>query len=96
MMAQMMETYGVMGVPGLGIIGLLIVGAIAGWLAEKITGSNHGLLMNVGVGIVGAIVGTAIANFLGISVYGWLMHIIAATAGAVLVLFVWRKVRSPA
>jgi uncharacterized membrane protein YeaQ/YmgE (transglycosylase-associated protein family) len=33
------------------------VGLIAGWLAERITGRNHGLLTNLIVGIIGAFVG---------------------------------------
>ena len=29
---------------GLGIIGWLVIGIVAGWLAEKVMGRNHGLL----------------------------------------------------
>jgi uncharacterized membrane protein YeaQ/YmgE (transglycosylase-associated protein family) len=39
------------------ILAWIVVGLIAGWLAERITGRNHGLLTNLVVGIVGAFVG---------------------------------------
>ena len=44
--------------PGLGIILWIIVGASAGWLASRITGTDgqHGALANVFIGIFGALV----------------------------------------
>ena len=35
----------------------LVVGLIAGWLAERITGRDHGLLTNLIVGVAGAFIG---------------------------------------
>lgn len=71
------------------IIGWIIVGLIAGWLAERITGRNHSLAMNLLVGIVGAMVG----GFLFGSILGFdfprglnIASILVATAGAVLTL----------
>ena len=46
----------------MGIIGWIIIGIIAGWLAEKIMKRNHGLLTNLVVGVVGAIIGGFIAS----------------------------------
>ena len=39
------------------ILACIVVGILAGWLAERITGRNHGLLTNLIVGIVGAFIG---------------------------------------
>ena len=39
----------------MGIIAWIIIGIIAGWLAEQIMGRNHGLLTNLIVGVVGAL-----------------------------------------
>ena len=41
------------------LLGWIIVGAIAGWLASKITGrdAQQGWLMNIIVGIIGAFLG---------------------------------------
>jgi uncharacterized membrane protein YeaQ/YmgE (transglycosylase-associated protein family) len=81
-----------------GLLSWIIVGLIAGWLAERITGSNHGLLTNIGVGIVGAILG----GFLFQSVLGFsyargvsLGSIVVATVGAVLFLYLlgWARGR---
>lgn len=78
----------------MGIIGSIIVGLIAGWLAEKATSSNHGLLTNLIVGVIGAFIGGRLAAFAGISIGpGWIAQIVVATAGAVLLLFVWRAIR---
>ena len=41
---------------GFGFIAWIIIGIVAGWLAEKIMGRNHGLLTNLIVGIVGALI----------------------------------------
>lgn len=43
----------------MGIIGWLIFGAIVGWLASKIMGTDaqQGILLNIVVGIVGALLG---------------------------------------
>jgi uncharacterized membrane protein YeaQ/YmgE (transglycosylase-associated protein family) len=43
----------------MGIIGWLIFGAIIGWLASKIMGTDaqQGALLNIIVGIVGALIG---------------------------------------
>ena len=35
-------TYGALGQPGVGFFMAIIIGALAGWLAEKLTRSDHG------------------------------------------------------
>ena len=74
---------------GLGLIGWLVIGIVAGWLAEKVMGRNHGLLTNLIVGVVGALLGGFIANnFLGMGVGGFnIMTLLVAFGGAVLLLF---------
>lgn len=48
------------------LLGWIIVGGLAGWLASIITGRNQqqGCIMNVVVGIVGAFVGGFLYNLL--------------------------------
>ena len=74
---------------GLGIIGWIVIGIIAGWLAEKVMGRSHGLVTNLIVGVVGALLGGFIAGqFLGMDVGGFnLMTLLVAFAGACLLLF---------
>jgi uncharacterized membrane protein YeaQ/YmgE (transglycosylase-associated protein family) len=71
------------------ILAWIVVGLIAGWLAERITGRNHGLLTNLIVGIIGAFVG----GFLFSSLLGFryeeglnLPSLVVATVGAVVLL----------
>lgn len=69
------------------IIFWIIVGILAGWLAEQIMGRNHGLLTNLLVGIAGALIGGFIADALDFSWGGWIGSTIVATLGACLLLF---------
>jgi uncharacterized membrane protein YeaQ/YmgE (transglycosylase-associated protein family) len=83
---------------GMGIESLLlmlIIGALAGWLAGKIVeGYGFGLLGNIVVGIVGAFVAGLILPRLGfIPGGGVLPAIIHATIGAVILLFLIRLVK---
>jgi uncharacterized membrane protein YeaQ/YmgE (transglycosylase-associated protein family) len=72
------------------LIILIIIGAIAGWLAGVIVkGVGFGLVGNIVVGIVGAFIGTWVLGALGISIGGGtLASIINATIGAVILLFI--------
>ena len=75
----------------MGFISWIVVGAIAGFLANMFMGSRSGLLMMIFLGIVGALVGGFIATSVlkmgsvdGINVES----IIIATLGAILVILV--------
>jgi uncharacterized membrane protein YeaQ/YmgE (transglycosylase-associated protein family) len=74
---------------GFGFIAWIIIGIIAGWLAEKIMKRDHGLLTTLIVGVVGALIGGFLAgNLLGVDADGnWIVGIIVATIGAVVLLF---------
>ena len=39
---------------GVGLIGALVIGVLAGWIAEKVMSRNHGLLTNLIVGVIGS------------------------------------------
>ncbi len=71
------------------ILGILVVGAVAGWLAGLLMkGRGYGLLGNIGVGVVGAVVGGYLFGWLGISIGpGLLGAIIRALVGALVLLF---------
>ena len=68
---------------GFGFIAWIIIGIVAGWLAEKIMKRDHGLLTNLIVGVVGALIGGFLANnLLGVDAAGnWIVGIIVATTG---------------
>ncbi|WP_332772985.1 GlsB/YeaQ/YmgE family stress response membrane protein [Phenylobacterium sp.] len=72
---------------GVGIIGWIVIGILAGWVAEKVMKRNHGLLTNLAVGVVGALLGGFVAGMLGISFGGWIGSFVVATLGAIILLF---------
>jgi len=75
---------------GVGFLGMLIIGIVAGWIAEKVTASDHGLLTNLLVGIAGSFVGGWLAQLMNFQFEGWLGTLLVAAVGAVLVLWLWR------
>ena len=81
--------------PGVGFIGMLIIGIVAGYIAEKATASDHGLLTNLLVGIAGSFVGGNLATLLNVEFYGWVGNLIVASIGAILILWIWRAIRGP-
>jgi uncharacterized membrane protein YeaQ/YmgE (transglycosylase-associated protein family) len=86
-------TYGALGQPGVGFFMALIIGALAGWLAEKLTRSDHGLFTNIIMGIIGAVVGNFLLRLLGVGpAWGFLGNLLSATVGAVLVITIYRAV----
>jgi uncharacterized membrane protein YeaQ/YmgE (transglycosylase-associated protein family) len=81
------------------IIGWLIIGAVAGWLASIITKRNEDMnwLENIVVGIVGALVGGFLYGVLTNS--DWtstfsLGTLIVSVIGAVVILLIWGAIRS--
>ena len=77
------------------IIIMLIVGAIAGWLAGQIIqGFGFGVLWNIVIGIVGAFIGVWLLATLRIMPFaGFLGSIINATIGAVVLLVIIGLIR---
>lgn len=78
----------------MGIIWIIIVGFVAGILARLFApGPNKpsGFLLTTVLGIVGAFVATFIGQAIGWYRPGQGAGFIAATIGAVLVLFIWNR-----
>jgi len=78
------------------IIFWIIVGGIAGWLAEQIMKANHGLMTNIVLGVIGAVVGGWLFGLVGGNPLGsgWIGSIITAMVGAIVLIYVYRLVRS--
>jgi len=79
--------YGIMGMPGVGFFGMLVIGALAGWIAERAMNRDHSLLTNILVGIAGSFVGGTLASVIGAQFYGFLGNLVIATIGAVIILW---------
>lgn len=78
---------------GLGFLGSIIVGGLAGWIASNVMNASTGIIVNIILGIVGAIVLNFILQFAGIyAAEAWLPQLIVGFAGACLLIWVGRKV----
>ena len=73
------------------LIGWIVSGLIAGWLAGKVTrGAGFGCLADVILGLIGALLGGWVFSKLGIWGGGFLFSLAAATVGAVLLVSIAR------
>jgi uncharacterized membrane protein YeaQ/YmgE (transglycosylase-associated protein family) len=79
----------------MGIIAWIILGALAGFIANLIAGGREGVIGTILLGIVGALVGGFIAGSLfnvadvtGLNIES----LVVAVFGAVVVLAVWRAI----
>jgi uncharacterized membrane protein YeaQ/YmgE (transglycosylase-associated protein family) len=81
----------------MGIILWVVFGALVGWVASMIMGTNaqQGALLNIAVGIIGALIGGFIMNFFGHSgVDGFnLYSAIVALLGAMVLIWLVKLVR---
>jgi uncharacterized membrane protein YeaQ/YmgE (transglycosylase-associated protein family) len=85
------------GKTGIGWIGYIIIGGIAGWLASKLVkGGGSGILMDIVIGVIGAFVaGVVLLNVLHVDVNGggyWFTFFVAL-GGAIVLLWIVRFVR---
>jgi uncharacterized membrane protein YeaQ/YmgE (transglycosylase-associated protein family) len=78
----------------IGIAAGILFDRIAGpsWLARQFSGSTRGIITSALVGVAGAFAGYHIVGLLSLGV-GLLMSLIAAAAGAAVVLFAWRMAK---
>lgn len=80
----------------MGIILMIILGAVAGWLASIVmkTNASQGLMMDIILGVVGALVGGFVMNLLGQPGYtGFNFYsLFVAFIGAVILIFTGRMI----
>ena len=68
---------------------LLLIGAVAGFIAAKLThGVGFGLLINMAVGVVGAFLGSWLLGLFEVRWSGWLGTLATATVGAIVLLLI--------
>jgi uncharacterized membrane protein YeaQ/YmgE (transglycosylase-associated protein family) len=76
---------------GLGIIGWIIIGGLAGWIASKFMGTDaqQGIVLNIVAGVVGGVVGGFLLGAAGVDVEGagLVFSFLTCLAGACLVIF---------
>jgi uncharacterized membrane protein YeaQ/YmgE (transglycosylase-associated protein family) len=71
------------------IIGWIIIGLIAGWLAGKLSrGRGYGCITDIVLGIIGSFIGGWIFVKLGVFGGGFLYSLAAATVGAIVLVLI--------
>jgi len=90
----MEQSVGIMGMPGVGFFGMLVIGFLAGYVAEKAMNREHGLFTNILVGIAGSFIGGTLAGVLDIHYQGFLGNLVVAVAGAVILLWIFGRAKA--
>lgn len=73
----------------MGIIGAILIGALAGFIASRIMGKGMGFLVCLIVGLVGGFLGSWIFSQVGIPMSGkWWGQLLVGVAGSVVLLFI--------
>lgn len=72
---------------GVGFFLAIVIGLLAGWIAERAMNRRHGLLTNLVVGLIGSVLGGFIADRLGLIWHGFLASLLVSALGAILLLF---------
>ncbi len=72
----------------------IISGILAGYIASRLQkGEGSGCLVNLFLGLIGGLVGSWLFGLFGLTAYSWLGEIVMAVIGAVVVLWVFARLR---
>jgi uncharacterized membrane protein YeaQ/YmgE (transglycosylase-associated protein family) len=76
----------------MGWIAAILLGGIAGWLAEMITRSNMGIIANVVLGMIGAGLASWVFGKFGVQIGGpaWVGYLVAGFVGACILILATR------
>ena len=70
----------------------LAIGILAGFLAGKIMrGKGYGILLDLVLGMVGSVVGGFVFSLLGLYASSFIGTLVVATAGAVILIYLVRR-----
>lgn len=70
----------------IGWLAAIVVGAVAGWIAEQIMKSDQGLFMNIVLGIIGSVVANGLLSLAGVAFGGLIGFLVAGVIGACLLI----------
>lgn len=71
------------------VIGILIIGAAAGFIATRLMKIDADVLTTVAIGVLGALIGTFALRFL-IALTGVAAGFVGAVLGALLLIWLWQ------
>ena len=79
---------------GVGWFGAIIVGGLAGWIAERVTSSDVGIIANVVLGMAGALFLNAALRLVVIAPPGgWIGQLAVGAVGAIILIWAYRTIR---
>ena len=79
---------------GIGLIWMILIGLIAGWLAGKVMkGGGYGVLLDIVIGMVGAVIGGWLFGMLGIYSGSLIGSLLIAFVGACILLWLVRVIK---
>ncbi|PXA91920.1 GlsB/YeaQ/YmgE family stress response membrane protein [Caulobacter sp. D4A] len=73
---------------GVGVFVALVIGILAGWIADALLARRHSLFMQMLIGVIGSFIGAFIAQRLHMVVPGFLGSLVVSVVGATLFLAV--------
>ena len=73
-----------------GILALIVIGGLAGWIAGMILRVRHSIFTNIIVGVAGSWIGSEIADLAHFAVRHTFGHFVAALVGSVVLLYIWQ------
>jgi len=79
---------------GVGWIMTIVIGGLAGWIAEKVMKADHGLWVNIALGVLGALIlNVLLIKFTGSAYGGFWGQLVTAVIGACILIFGYRAVK---
>lgn len=78
---------------GLGWIVWIVIGGVAGWLAERIMKFDTGLVMNIVLGVAGAFIGNLLLGLVDFQLGGYLGQLITAVLGACILIYIYKAMK---
>jgi len=79
---------------GLGWFLTIVVGGLAGWIAERLMQADHSLVTNIVLGIVGAVFLNFVLAQFGVTFAGIFGQLLVAVAGACALIYGYRLFKS--
>lgn len=80
----------------MGFLVSIVVGILAGYIAEKVMKSTGGLWTNLFVGVIGGMLGWWVVRLLGLTYIrtdAFVDSVVVSACGAVLLLAIWRAIK---
>jgi len=73
----------------MGFVGLLIIGAAAGFIATRLMDMETDIITTIAIGVIGSLVGWVVLRFL-LQIASWMFGFVGAIIGAIALIWLWQ------